>query len=108
MAQIAVLAAATAAGNSSDIVVGTQPVKISLYSTATGQAYGTDVKFPLYEKVPGGAYQTYYGKRTHVDEDQPVFLNQQHRSFLITAPGTYRISKAVTVNTVGAFTEDGT
>lgn len=107
MAQTTVAAAATARWDSSDIVVGTTPVKVSLYSTATGQAYG-QAKARLQEKVVGGVYQRYDGKFTHKDEDQGVFLDQNHRSFLIEAPGTYRLSKEVTTNAIGAFTEDGT
>ena len=106
MAQTTVLTAQTTAADSDDIVVGTKPVKASLYSGETDGSY-SDVKCPVQEKVPGGIYQMFDNEKTMKDERTPVYLSDQRKSYTIISPGTYRVTKAVTDKDIGVFTEDG-
>lgn len=104
MAQTTVLTSATAAGNSSDIVVSTTPVTVALYTDETNGLF-THVKVKIEQKVPGGAYQSFHDEYNHKTERAPVFLYMDKRSYTIKTPGTFRAVKDATATKIGVFTE---
>lgn len=112
MAQTTVLAATTSAGNSSDITVAAGSwIKISMYMTGGNvqQAKNSDGSYerltmPIYEKDPNGVYVQVMttspsGKRTQ------LYLTRMKPQEVIVGPGTYRVSKSATTNSVGVYTE---
>lgn len=103
MAQTTILAVGTTAANSTDVSVGTTPVKVSIFSDVELPR----CKLPLQEQVAGGEWQNYYGQDYLRDNRQPVFLTNTHRSYTITAPGTYRLVRSEESANVGAISEDG-
>ena len=107
MAQTVALAAATAAGTSTDIVVATVPVTVALYSGET-LANFSHVKAKILQKDPNGVYQTFFDEFNHRTERAGVYLYQDKRSYTIRTPGTFAVTKDATTAKIGVFTEDGT
>lgn len=108
MAQTTILAATTSAGNSSDVVVGTTPVKLSMFmtggnvqqaKTATG-AYER-VLCVIQEKDPNGVYVNAYSN------GYLLTITRKNPQQVIVGPGTYRVVKPGTTNSIGLYSEDG-
>ncbi len=106
MAQTTIITAQETAANSTDVVVGTTPVKLALYTTEDPAVFPR-VKCTIQEKVPGDTYQAYTGGDLVERKRREVFLTNTQKEFLLTAPGTYRVVKPVTTSDVGVFSEDG-
>lgn len=109
MAQTTVLAAATTAGNSSDIVVGSAPVKISMFMTGGNVQQAKDgsgnyerVLCVIQEKDPNGVYVN------AVSEKKLLTISRMNPQEVLIGPGTYRVVKPATTNAIGIYTEDGT
>lgn len=86
-----------------DVSDVTGPVKITIWSP--NNSVMPRCKLPLYEKAANGeddVWQPYYGEDTKKSERNPVFLTNLQRSFLITAPGLYRIHRSIEHSPVGA------
>ena len=108
MAQTTILAAATAAGNSSDVIVGTTPVTIAMFMTG-GNVQQAKLANGSYERVlcvvqekdPNGVYVNLY------DNGLLVTVSRKNPQRLIEYPGTYRVVKPATTNAIGLYSEDG-
>lgn len=93
MAHTTILASATGAGNSSDIVVGATPISVAIF--AADGVISSSVQCPVYRKV-GANYQP------HCDADgRRVFLSADRPDYTFTGPGTYRVSKLATAESIG-------
>ena len=106
MAQTVVLTPQTSSDNGDDFVVGTTPQILVLYTTETDDNAG-QVKLPVQQKGPGSVYAPYYKDQMQRKHNRPVYLTNTMRSVVIDSPGTYRINKAATTRSVGAYVETG-
>lgn len=96
MAQSTILAAALTAGTSSDVVVAVGGVaKVGIFcSDADGSRVPAAAEFILMEDTPG-------------TDNRVVMLNNTYRSHLITAPGTYRVTRNAYAGTAfGVYLEN--
>jgi len=91
MAQYTILASGTTAASTSDIVVTTTPVSVSVSSSAGGRL-PSGVQLPLERKI-GSTWQPVY--EDYRGNFAPVILGDDRMDVAIFAPGTYRVSRPV-------------
>jgi hypothetical protein len=92
MAQQTILAAGVSAANSTDIVVGSTPVSIGVFSAAAGDL-PAGVQFNVMQKTPGAA-------------NKVARINNDDRLFVLTGPGTYFVARPAYNGTgFGVFTD---
>jgi hypothetical protein len=91
MAQSTILASGTTAANSSDVVVTTTPVSISI-SDADGGGLPSQVQLALTRKI-GSLYQPVFDN--YRGNYGPVYLGADRMDVAIFAPGTYRVERPV-------------
>ena len=98
MAQI--LAAATTAGNSSDVVVTTDPKTVSLFS---GESNGSMArcKLSIYQKDSAGNYHRYTIQRGAKKSADELYLTNVQRAVVLSNPGTFRVVRPITTTSVG-------
>lgn len=93
MAQTTPLAAGTTAARSSDIVVTSAPVTVSLFSTAGGPL-PSSVQLALERKI-GSLWQPVY------DEKGAVYLGSNRMDVVIVGPGAYSVNRPVVPSSIG-------
>lgn len=96
MTQSTILAAATAAGNTSDIVVGATPIQVALF--ATDGAFTESVQCLVYYKAG-----SYYYPYTDPATGRQQLVTTKRRTLTFKDPGTYRVSKPVTAEAIGVM-----
>jgi hypothetical protein len=109
MAQTTILAATTSAANSSDVVVATGAVKLSMFMTGGNVQNAKDasdkyerVLCVIQEKDPNGVYVNTYA------DGKLLTISRKNPQQVLIGPGTYRVTKPATVNAIGLYSEDGT
>lgn len=98
MTQSTVLAAGTTAASSTDIVVTTTPVSVSVFSSAGGQL-PSGIALYLERQAPGPVWQPVYDD--YRGNHEPVVLGQRRMDVGIFAPGTYRVRREAIPTAVG-------
>lgn len=97
MTQTAILAAATAAGTSSDVVL-TAGAKANIVGyVATGSVWPEGLQLPVLMDSPSTNPDTVVG---YLDLSKPGTSGVQ-----VEGPGTFRVTKQQTVQAVGAYSE---
>ena len=98
MSQSTILAAGTTAASSTDIVVTTTPVSVSVFSAAGGRI-PSGVQLFLERQAPGALWQPVFEE--YRGNYVPVHLGDERMDVGIFAPGTYRVRRAVITTSVG-------
>lgn len=109
MAQTTILAATTSAANSSDVVVGSAAVKLSMFMTGGNVQQAEDasgnyerILCVIQEKDPNGVYVNTYA------DGNLLTISRKNPQQVLIGPGTYRVTKPATINAIGLYSEDGT
>lgn len=92
-----ILAKATGAGNSSDIVVDKYPLTVIIYPEANFGADTADLKI----QNPDGTYDDVY------DDNGQVILSASRPQAKIVGAGVYRLEFAARTAAIGAYTVAG-
>lgn len=100
MAQTAAITANTTAQTSSDIVVTTTPIQLTMYSAETNGQFGR-VKIKIEVKV--GSNYLPLQESNVTKQNSTVFLFNTRRGYTLTSPGTYRLVKDATDKSVGVY-----
>lgn len=95
MAQSTILAAATAAGTSSEVVVGANPVVLLMFADDDKVDISLNVQCAVKRKIDTGVYQPSSDERGH------VILSGLRLECVLYAPGTYVVTKPVTKESIG-------
>lgn len=101
MTQATVIAATTSAANSSDITVAAGSwVKVSMFMTGGQLANANErLLMVVQEKDPNGVYNNVRSG------GKLLTLSRLKPQEVIVGPGTYRIVKSASTNSVGVYTE---
>lgn len=109
MAQTTILDATTSADDSSDVVVGSSPVKLSMFMTGGDVQQAKDasgryerILCVIQEKDPNDVYVNAYSNGLLIT------ISRKNPQQVLIGPGTYRVVKPETYNEIGLYSEDGT